>query len=150
MSKTEELRELLAPVIEELGYECVDVTFEKAGRDWILTAYVDQPGGISLDDCQKISEALSPVLDEKDPIEQSYFLEVSSPGIDRPLKKDKDYEKALNTKITISLYAKIDGKKEFTGTLKQADSKEVVLETEDGLQTFSRKDIAKAVPVIEF
>ena len=150
LSKEQQLFEMLTPIIEEAGYECVDVSFEKTGPDWILTAFIDCPGGVTLDDCEKVSRVLDPFLDEKDPIEQSYFLEVSSPGIDRPLKRDRDYEKAVGKKITVSLFVKKDGSKEFTGILKEAGPDEILLETDDGDIRFTRKEISKAAPVIEF
>lgn len=150
LSKSEQLEEMLAPLVEKTGYECMDVTFEKAGKDWILTVYIGSPNGISLDDCEKVSQVLSPFLDETDPIEQSYFLEVSSPGIDRPLKKDRDYERAVGETIAVHLFAKRDGVKDFTGVLTSADSSQIVLETENGPIEIARKDISKAEPVIEF
>ena len=87
VSKEFFLEELTAPVVESLGYELTDLTFEKQGKDWCLTLFIDSESGISLDDCEIVSRQISELLDEKDPIEQSYFLEVSSPGMDRPLKK---------------------------------------------------------------
>ncbi|MGI6108926.1 MAG: ribosome maturation factor RimP [Eubacteriaceae bacterium] len=150
ISKEQQLFEMLSPIVEEAGYECVDVTFEKNGPDWILTAFIDCPEGVSLDDCEKVSRIIDPFLDEKDPIDQSYFLEVSSPGIDRPLKRDRDYEKAVGKKITVSLFVKRDGSKEFTGILKEAGPETIVLDTGNGEICFTRKEISKAAPVIEF
>lgn len=151
MSKSTELKELLKPVIEEAGYKCVDVTFEKMGGDWILTAFIDNDSdeGISLEDCEVVSRVLSPFLDEKDPIEQSYLLEVSSPGIDRPFTSEEDYENAVGTEIEVKLYKKVDKKKEFVGILKEFNGDSILLETDKGDVEIELKNISKANPYIE-
>ena len=96
MSKPElyeqKTEELLLPIMEEQGFELVDVEYVKEGGSWYLRAYIDKPGGITVDDCENVSRQLSDLLDEKDYIEDSYILEVSSPGLGRPLKKEKDFE----------------------------------------------------------
>ena len=84
---------MLKPVVERMGYEMVDIEFVKEGPNWYLRAFVDKDGGVTIDDCELISKELEKVLDENDPIEQAYFLEISSPGIDRPLKKKEDFIK---------------------------------------------------------
>lgn len=150
VNKETQLYDLLAPHVEEAGYECVDVTFEKNGQDWTLTVFIDTPQGVSLDDCEKVSRILDPILDEEDPIEQSYCLDVSSPGIDRPFKRDRDWQKGVGQKIEVNLFVKKDGSKAFTGILKEAGPDEIVLETEDGELRFTKKEISKAAPVIEF
>lgn len=149
MSKINELKELLKPVVEEAGYECVDITFEKSGDDWILTTFIDNGGNISLEDCEKVSRILSPFLDEKDPIEQSYLLEVSSPGIDRPLVTEEDYKRNLGEEIEVKLYQKINGKKSFIGLLKEYNDNNIILETEDGEVELELSKISKAAPYIE-
>nr|WP_320025945.1 ribosome maturation factor RimP [uncultured Acetobacterium sp.] len=137
--------ELTAPVVESLGYELTDLTFEKRGKDWCLTLFIDSEDGISLDDCEKVSRRISELLDEKDPIEQSYFLEVSSPGMDRPLKKEKHYLSNLNKKIAVHLFAPLDGKKNIEGVLKSYSSEELTLELDNGeLITLENSKIAKA------
>lgn len=109
--------ELAAPIVEGLNYELVDVEFIKEGANWYLRVYIDKPGGISIDDCQAVSEKLSDVLDEEDPIEQFYYLEVSSPGLERPLKTEKDFIKYKGELVEVKVYQPIDGKKIFEGEL---------------------------------
>ncbi|OZV12939.1 hypothetical protein CIW83_06935 [Tissierella sp. P1] len=98
------VKEICEQLADELGYELVDVEFLKEGSNYFLRVYLDKPGGINLDDCQKVSQLLSDKLDEKDPITTPYYLEVSSPGLDRPLKNDKDLKRNLGKEIEIKLY----------------------------------------------
>ena len=130
ISKEVFLEELIAPVVESLDYELADLTFEKGGKDWYLMLYIDSENGITMDDCEKVSRKVSEVLDEKDPIEQGYFLEVSSPGIDRPLKKDRHFMASINKKIAIHLFAPLNGKKNFQGVLKTYTPEGLSLELE--------------------
>ncbi|GKV67836.1 ribosome maturation factor RimP [Sporosarcina sp. NCCP-2716] len=119
MSKViEQVEELALPVVQELGLELVDIEFLKEGRDWFLRVYIDTPeGNIDIDQCAQVSERLSEELDRTDPIPQNYFLEVSSPGAERPLKKEEDYEKAVGRYIYVKTYEPVDGMKEFEGHL---------------------------------
>lgn len=119
MSKiTEEVELLTHPIVEQLGLELVDVEFVKEGRDWFLRVYIDTPeGNIDIDQCAAVSEKLSEELDRVDPIPQNYFLEVSSPGAERPLKKEEDFNKAVGQYVFIKTYEPIDGMKEFEGYL---------------------------------
>jgi len=119
MSKVPSVIEpLVTPIVEELNLELVDVEFVKEGRNWFLRIYVDTPeGGIDIDQCAQVSERLSAVLDEKDPIEQNYYLEVSSPGAERPLKKESDFEKSIGKFIYVKTYEPIKDMKEFEGYL---------------------------------
>lgn len=145
VSKEFLLEELAAPVVESLGYELTDLTFEKKGKDWYLTLFIDSENGISLEDCEKVSRPVSEMLDEQDPIEQSYFLEVSSPGMDRPLKKEKHFLSNLDKKIAVHLFAPMDGKKDIEGVLKSYTTDELTLELETGeLLTLESSKIAKA------
>ncbi len=105
------------PVVEELGYDLVDLEFIKENGSNFLRFYIGKPEGISIDDCQKVSEIVEDILDELDPIEESYYLEVSSPGLDRPLKTDKDLKRNKGKDIEINLYKSIDGKKKYIGEL---------------------------------
>lgn len=144
VSKEFLLEELAAPVVESLGYELTDLTFEKKGKDWYLTLFIDSENGISLEDCEKVSRPVSEMLDEQDPIEQSYFLEVSSPGMDRPLKKEKHFLSNLDKKIAVHLFAPMDGKKDIEGVLKSYTTDELTLELETGeLLTLENSKIAK-------
>lgn len=111
------ITEMLEPLLQDTELTLVDVEYVREKKDWYLRIYLDKPGGVEIDDCQLISEKLTTVLDEQDPIPDKYFLEVSSPGIDRPLKKDKDFEAAYGTKVDISFYAPWEGLKNLTGVL---------------------------------
>jgi len=134
---------LLAPLIEEHQFELVDVEFVKEAGTWFLRVYMDKPGGITIDDCEMISRALSARLDEKDFIEETYILEVSSPGLGRPLKKDKDFIRSIGESVEVKLFKAIDRQKEFTGILKAWDKNTVTLEfeNEDSL-VIDRQNIA--------
>lgn len=130
MSKiTEQVEQMVLPIMEELNLELVDIEFVKEGRNWFLRVYVDNPEApIDIDSCAVVSEKLSEILDKNDPIEQNYFLEVSSPGAERPLKKEKDFEKALGSYIYIKTYEPIEDEKEFEGYLNAYDDEQVTIE----------------------
>ena len=150
-SKESMLEELIAPVVEAEGYECVDVTFEKAGKDWVLTTYIDGPNGIGLDDCEVVSRKLSYLMDEKDPIEQSYLLEVSSPGIDRPLKKEKDFARNMDKRIVVSFYAPVNGSKQLSGILKGYNGVTLTLQLDsEEMMELEMSAVSKVAPEIEF
>ncbi|MED4602722.1 ribosome maturation factor RimP [Paenibacillus validus] len=119
---------LVRPYLDENRFELVDIEYVKEGGNWFLRVYVDKEGGIDIDDCGRISEYLSGKLDETDPIPDAYFLEVSSPGAERPLKKPQDYERAVGQHVFITTYEPIDGLKEFEGTLRSFDEKTVEVE----------------------
>ncbi|HHV98131.1 MAG TPA: ribosome maturation factor RimP [Clostridiaceae bacterium] len=123
---------LALPIVEKYSFELVDVEFVKEGANWYLRVYIDKEGGITLDDCQVVSEELSVVLDEADPIDQRYFLEVSSPGIERPLKKDKDFERYKGHPVVVKTFNAIDGKKEFEGELVGLIDNKIVIKTDSG------------------
>ena len=134
---------ILMPIVEEHGFELVDVEYVKEGGTWYLRAYIDKPGGINVDDCEVVSRRLSDILDEKDYIEEAYILEVSSPGLGRPLKKEKDFKRSLGEEVDVRTYSMIEKQKEFTGLLKDYDDATVTIEMEDGtLKTFEKSDIA--------
>ncbi|GFZ22838.1 hypothetical protein CMETHOX_07610 [Lacrimispora indolis] len=150
-SKESMLEELIAPMVEAEGYECVDVTFEKAGKDWVLTTYIDGPNGIGLDDCEVVSRKLSDLMDEKDPIEQSYLLEVSSPGIDRPLKKEKDFARNMDKRIVVSFYAPVNGSKQLSGILKGYKGVTLTLQLDsEEMMELEMSAVSKVAPEIEF
>ena len=147
MSKREiyeqKTEELIMPLIEQHQFELVDVEYVKEGGTWYLRAYIDKPGGINVDDCEVVSRRLSDILDEKDYIEEAYILEVSSPGLGRPLKKEKDFKRSLGEEVDVRTYRMIEKQKEFTGLLKDYDDATVTIEMEDGtLKTFEKSDIA--------
>ncbi|MEH6946392.1 ribosome maturation factor RimP [Bacillus sp. JJ634] len=129
MSKkvTEVVEELVTPILEDLQLELVEVEYVKEGS-WFLRVYIDKETGVDIEDCGTVSEKLSEKLDEVDPIPQNYFLEVSSPGAERPLKKDKDFQQAIGKNVYIKTYEPILNEKEFEGTLMAFDGQEVTLE----------------------
>lgn len=114
---------------DDLGYELVDVEFKKEGQDYFLRVYIHKPGGVSIDDCQSMSQLLSSKLDEDDPISVPYYLEVSSPGLDRPLKTDKDLNRNLGKEIELRLYETLDGKKALEGILEGFTEEEIRIQT---------------------
>jgi len=147
MSKREQYEqqteELLLPIIESHGFELVDVEYVKEAGTWYLRAYIDKPGGITVDDCEVVSRAFSDILDEKDYIEDTYIFEVSSPGLGRPLKKEKDFARSIGEEVEIRTYRAIDRQKEFIGILVGYDKDTVTIEYEDETtQKFERNDIA--------
>lgn len=135
-------RTLITPIIEENKFELVDVEFLKEGPNWYLRVFIDKEGGITIDDCELISRSLEKLLDKADPLEQGYILEVSSPGIDRPLKKDSDFIKYAGEPVDIKLYKPFEGKKEYHGTLLGLKDDVVTIIAEDGKTfQFTRKEI---------
>ena len=139
----EKTEKLVSPIMERHGFELVDVEYVKEGGQWYLRVYIDKPGGITINDCEEISREFSDILDKEDYIEDSYIFEVSSPGLGRPLKKERDFQRSLGEEIEIRTYRIVEGKKEFRGTLKQFDKDTVTIEQEDeGERTFERKEIA--------
>ncbi len=133
---------LLLPIIEANNFELVDVEYVKEGSNWYLRAYIDKEGGISVDDCEVVSRAFSDKLDEEDFIDDAYIMEVSSPGLGRPLKKEKDYKRSMGKELEIRTYRAINREKEVYGILKSYDENSVTIENEDGEQTFQKSDIA--------
>ena len=147
MSKREtyeqKTEELIAPIIEQNQFELVDVEYVKEGGTWYLRAYIDKPGGITVDDCEVVSRALSDLLDKHDFIEDAYVLEVSSPGLGRPLKKEKDFARSIGEEVDVRTVRAISHQKEFTGILRDYDKEKIVLEMEDQeLLEIARADIA--------
>jgi len=137
--KTEKL---LMPIVEKNNFELVDVEFVKEGADWYLRAYIDKEGGINIDDCELVSRALEAELDKEDFIEEGYILEVSSPGLTRPLKKEKDYKRNLGKLVEIHTFKPIEKRKEFVGTLQSYDDEKVVITEDEKEIAFSKKDIS--------
>lgn len=147
MSKKEtyeqKAEELIMPLIEQNQFELVDVEYVKEAGNWYLRAYIDKPGGITVDDCEVISRAFSDLLDEHDFIDEAYILEVSSPGLGRPLRKDKDFARSIGEEVDIKTYRPINHQKDFTGILKEYDKEKIVIELEnEETMEFARTDIA--------
>ena len=142
---------LLLPIITANGFELVDVEYVKEGSNWYLRAYIDKEGGITVDDCETVSRAFGDKLDEEDFIEDSYILEVSSPGLGRPLKKEKDYARSMGKKLEIRTFRPVDRPKEFYGVLTAYDESSVTIELEDGRQmTFQKPELALIRLAFEF
>lgn len=133
---------LITPIVESQGFELVDVEYVKEGSTWYLRAYIDKEGGITVEDCEIVSRAFSEKLDAEDFIDDAYIMEVSSPGLGRPLKKEKDYRRSMGKELEIRTYRMVDGEKEFYGILKSYDESSVTIENEDGERTFQKADIA--------
>lgn len=134
---------LLLPLMEEYQFELVDVEYVKEGGSWYLRAYIDKEGGITVNDCELVARRMNDLLDEKDFIEDSYIFEVSSPGLGRPLKKEKDYVRSMGKELEIRTYRAINRQKEFYGILTAYSESSVTIVTEDEEElTFDKKDIA--------
>lgn len=142
---------LLEPIVTGFGFELVDVEYVKEAGTWYLRAYIDKPGGITVDDCEAVSRKFSDILDEKDYIEDTYIFEVSSPGLGRPLKKDKDFQRNLGEEVEVRTYRAIEKQKEFTGVLQAFDKDSVTIIYEDDMtQTFLRSEIALIRLALDF
>lgn len=155
-SVVETVTELVTPILDERHFELVDAEFVKEGKSWYLRIYIDKPGGINIEECALVSDLLGEKLDncDPDPIPQAYFLEVSSPGAERPLKKERDYERSLNSYIHVSLYQPLEGNKVYEGTMVDLKPDELTLEYMDKTRqktiVIPRKQIAQARLAIKF
>lgn len=142
---------LIQPIVDEKQFELVDVEYVKEGSNWYLRAYVDKPGGITIDDLETVSRQLSDKLDEGDFISDAYILEVSSPGLGRPIRKDKDFNRNIGKEVEVHLYRAIDGQKQYVGLLKSYDKENIVLENQDGSETaLDRVNVSLTREYIEF
>ncbi len=154
MSKKETVEQrteaLLAPIMTQNAFELVDVEFVREGGDQILRVYIDKDGGIRIDDCEKVSRALSDALDAEDFIDDAYMLEVSSPGLLRPFKKDRDFEKNLGEEVELKLYKAVDGLKEWTGVLKAWDASSVTIDADGKEKSFARSELSLIRKYIDF
>ena len=143
-NSAERVYELIKDAVEAEGVRLWDVSFLKEGASWYLRVFIDKPEGISIDDCTNVSHAIDPIIDEADPIDVSYYLEVCSPGIERELTRSRHYEESLGKQVRLKLYRAYDGKKEITGTLEDVTEENVTLVTEGNALTVERKNISKA------
>ncbi|MFZ5634824.1 MAG: ribosome maturation factor RimP [Bacillota bacterium] len=139
-----------APVVEELGLELVAVEFVKEGGRWILRVYIDKPGGVGHNDCEAVSHRLDTLLDEKDPIPHSYTLEVSSPGIERPLKKPGDFQRFSGHMVNVTTFAPLEGSRKFTGKLGGVEGDAVILEEEGRKTAIPFDQVASAKLLVKF
>ncbi|MCA1053549.1 ribosome maturation factor RimP [Rossellomorea aquimaris] len=122
------VEELVSPILEDMSLELIDMEYVKEGSNWFLRVFIDKDSGVDIEECGIVSERLSEKLDEIDPIPHNYFLEVSSPGAERPLKNDKDFQKAIGKNVYVKTYEPIDGEKAFEGTLLSHSSEQLSLE----------------------
>lgn len=147
---------LATPIVDGHQFELVDVEFVREGKSWYLRLYIDKPGGITIDECALVSDELSEKLDtlDPDPIPQAYFLEVSSPGAERPLKKEADYQRAINHYVHVSLYQKLSGEKAYEGTLLEVTEEALTLKVNLKGRikdlVIPRENVAKARLAIKF
>ncbi len=145
-----EVTRLVEPVIEDLGFELVDVEYLAQGGRWVLRVYADREGGITLNDCALVSREIGDLLDVEDIIQHEYVLEVSSPGLDRPLKKERDFLRAVGKKIKVRMIHPIGDRRNFTGYLRRMDNDTLHLETTEGLCHLPFGDVEKANLIYEF
>ncbi|MCB1716264.1 MAG: ribosome maturation factor RimP [Candidatus Competibacteraceae bacterium] len=149
-SRTQALNELCKPVVEAMGYELVGVEFQASQADGLLRVYIDQPDGIRIEDCERVSHQLSGLLDVENPIAGHYTLEVSSPGLDRPLFEAADFMRFTGRKARIQLDAALDGRRKFTGVIKGVENFQVILEVDQNVIRLPVDLIGKARLVPEF
>lgn len=148
---SEQVFQLVAPIAESFGLEVIEVLYEKKYDGMNLTIVIDKDGGVDINDCEKLHRAIDIPLDELDPIECAYILNVSSPGLDRPLKTERDFKRNLNKKISVKLYKAINSQKSFVGILTAYDEDTFTITTDKGQTiTFVKKETAHVEPVIEF
>jgi ribosome maturation factor RimP len=147
----EKTEQLILPILEEMNFELVDVEYVKEGGTYYLRAYIDKEGGITINDCEVVARRMNDLLDEEDYIVDSYTFEVSSPGLGRPLKKEKDYVRNMGRKIEIRTYRAIDRSKEFYGILESYDKDSVtIVDEKNQTTTFLKADIALIRQAIDF
>lgn len=141
----EKVENLIQKTIEDLGYELYDVIYEKEAQDYYLRIFIDTPNGISLEDCEKVNDAINDMLDEENYIKEQYFLEVSSPGVERVLRKEKHLQASLHKEIVCNLFKAVEKNKQIEGTLLEFDQEKLVLQVDNKEETveIERKNIAK-------
>ena len=145
-----QISELVEPILDEMDVELVDIEYLSNHGRWIVRVYVDKEGGITVDDCARVSREIDAIIEIKDIIPHAYVLEVSSPGLNRPLKKEKDFQRAVGKKIKAKTFVPLKGRRHFTGYLKDFQNDILYLEVEDNVVALSRRDVEKANLVYEF
>lgn len=142
--------ELLKDVITQFGYELYDVEYVKEGKEYHLCIYIDKPDGININDCEKVNDVINPILDEADYITEQYFLEVSSAGLEKKLRKKEHFEKQIGNKIEVNLYSKIDNTKNLQGVLKECNDEFLLLQVDDKDVKINFNQIANAKTVFDW
>ncbi len=151
MAKVTDLTAALAePIVQEQGCSLWDVEYVREAGQWFLRVYIDKEGGVSIQDCEAVSRPLSDALDEADPIEGSYVLEVSSAGADRPLKRPEHFRQFLGAQVEVRLYRALEGRKEYVGILAGYETGNVTIQMETGAQTFLKQDVAQVRLYVTF
>ena len=143
----ETVREAILPTVTELGYRIWDVTYSKIGADYHLEITIDSDEGINIEDCEKVHRAIDPILDEADPIENFYYLEVSSPGVERELRTDEHIMLSIGVRAEAKLFTQKDGRRQFVGVIKDYDGEVLTLTEEAGDITFLKNEIAKLTTI---
>jgi ribosome maturation factor RimP len=149
MSISQKIEDDFQPIVQELGYELVYVEYVKEGQDWFLRFFIDKPEGIDINDCEKVSRYIEPILDEREDLKTQYILEVSSLGLERPLRKEEDFFNNIGAKIEISLYKPINKKKKYIGILLSYDD-ELILNVDDIEIAFEKANVSKANILLDF
>lgn len=144
------VEELVLPILESADFELVDVEYVKEGPNWYLRIFIDHPEGIDLDDCEFVSRKVEALLDEEDFIKESYILEVSSPGIERPLKYEKDFIRFAGEQIMVNTYKPINGRKTFKGLLQGLDGKDIIVKEDSEEIRLPLSDVSHAHLVVDF
>ena len=139
-----ELASLLAPLVEDLGYEYVGMEYQRQKDSALLRVYIDTPDGVDLDDCERVSREAAALLDVEDPVKGHYTLEISSPGLDRPLFTPEHYQRFVGEQVTLTTFAPVDGRRRFKGPLRAAGPEQVEIEQDGVLVTLEMGNIAKA------
>ena len=147
---TKQVSELIQPILDELGFELVDVEYLSDRGRWTLRLYIDREGGVTIDDCARVSNELGDLIDIKDVIEHEYVLEVSSPGLNRPLKKEADFIRVIGKKVRLRTRMPLNGQRNFIGTLKDFKEHELFIQSEGQLITMAWTNVEKANLVYEF
>ena len=145
-----ELNELVEGVVQDLNYDFVDLEYQKEGERWVLRVFIDSAAGIGLEDCEKVSKAISRVFDEKDPIPNRYLLEVSSPGLDRPLKKEADFMRFAGSIVLVKTYTALNDRKKFQGTLIGLEGENIILKIEGDALSIPREMVSSVRLVPQF
>ena len=143
----QKVEESVKPIINDLGYDVYDIEYVKEGKDYFLRVFIDKPNGIDINDCEKVTNAINPILDEKDFIKEQYFLEVSSSGLERNLRKPEHFKAQIGNTINIRLFKAQDKKKEFTGILKEYNNDILVLDVDKEEIKIDTKNISAAKSV---
>ena len=150
MKVTEQVAQFAEPVVQAHGCTLWDVEYVREGGEWFLRLYIDQDGGVDISDCEAISRAVDPILDEKDPVPDSYHFEVCSAGLERQLKRPSDFEQFMGSSVSVKLFRPVGGAKEFVGTLTGYEDGAVTIEAAGATHTFQKNEVAQVRLHFEF